>query len=529
MQRKSNQKEIRRIIKKQSTRVEVTKKSHWWFFYTYLPDHVQFSIAGFHKEMLAITENDDIKMAAICSFRGSGKSTLMALSLPLWSILGRLQKKFVVIIGQNRDQAKSHFRNIRRELEINELLKRDLGPFQEQDEWNSCSLVIPRYNAKIIAVSRDQSIRGVKFGHRRPDLIIADDVENSDSVRTQESRDATFSWFTSEILPLGDKNTKTIVIGNLLHQNSLLKRLEDSIKDGTRSGIFRRYPLLDDSNKIAWPGKYPNTAAIEEERLNVGNIFAWYREYLLRIVDERAPVIDKDWIQYYDELPTILRNQGYSFATGVDLAISERDTADFTSLVTAKVIGDGKDRKIYILPNPVNEKLKFSQIIEKAEDICKMHEGKSANKFYIEEVMLQGFMTQQLREKSIEAIGVPIRGKDKRTRLELSANPIFEGKVLFPRHGCEEALDQALNFGVAKNDDMVDALTTLILGIIEKPPHNGSQVVRLKHNLYDRDINSEDWADREDHELFRKLRKHPWGPGKSSSIEFTDSGVIRRY
>jgi len=97
--------------------------------------------------------------------------------------------------------------------------------------------------------------------------------------------------------------------------------------------------------------------------------------------------------------------------------------------------------------------------------------------------MLQGFMTQQLREKNIEAVGVPIRGKDKRTRLELSANPIFEKKVLFPRHGCEGVLDQALNFGVAKNDDLVDALTTLILGIIDNPPHNYPQVMIVKHNF----------------------------------------------
>ncbi len=514
MKRKyDNQREIKNIIKKQSSRIDVTQKSHLWFFHTYLPDYVRYSIANFHREMFKISEDDSIKFAAICSFRGSGKSTLMTLSLPIWSILGRPQKKFVVILSQNSEQAKLHFRNLKRELETNELLKRDLGPFQEQDEWNSCSLVIPRYNAKIIAVSKEQSFRGVKHGQFRPDLIIADDIENSDSVKTQESRDATFNWFTSEVLPLGDKNTKTIVIGNLLHQNSLLKRLEDSIKDGTRSGIFRRYPLLDDNNRIAWPGKYPNLAAIEEARLNVGSIFAWYREYLLRIIDERKPVLDKSWIQYYDELPLILRNQGYSFATGIDLAISERDTGNFTSLVTAKVIGDGKDRKIYILPNPVNEKLKFSEIIEKAEDICKMHEGKSANKFYIEEVMLQGFMTQQLRDKNIDAVGVPIRGKDKRTRLELSANPIFEGKVLFPRHGCEGVLDQALNFGVAKNDDLVDALTTLILGIIDKPPHN-NQRVRIKHNFYDR---------------LSADRRGGWGPGKTSSIEFTDSGIIRRY
>jgi len=506
----NNPKEVKKIIKKQVTRVEVTKRSHLWFFHTYLSDYVQFPTAPFQREIFKISEDDSVRFAAICSFRGSGKSTLMTLSFPLWAVLGRLQKKFVVILGRNSEQAKTHFKNLRNELETNELLKRDLGPFKEQDEWNNCSLVIPRYNAKIIAISRDQSFRGIRHGQHRPDLILVDDVEDSEAVKTPKSRDDTFDWFTTEVLPLGDNSTKTIIIGNLLHQDSLLKRLENGIKNGTRSGIFRQYPLLSEDNKIAWPGQYPDMKAIKVKELDVGNIFAWSREYLLQIIDDREPVIDKSWIQYYDELPTILRNQGYSFATGVDLAISEKDTADFTALVSAKVIGNGKDQKIFILPNPINEKLKFSQIIKKAEDICKIHGGRYSNKFYIEDTMLQGYVTQQLNAKGIEAIGVPIRGKDKRTRLELSSPSIYEGKVMFPRHGCKELLNQLLNFGVTKHDDLVDAFTTLILGMTEKPPCNGQQIEIIRGR---RPYN----------------RSGGMGPGYGHSIEFGGGGVYRRY
>lgn len=511
-----NQKILKKIINTQITRVGATQKSHLWFFHTYLSDFVQYRIAGFHREIFKITEDENAKLAAFCSFRGSGKSTLLTLSFPIWAILGRLQKKFVVIISQTADQAKLHFKNLRRELETNELLKRDLGPFQEQDEWNNSSLIIPKFNAKIIAVSKDMSFRGVRHGRYRPDLIIADDVENSDSVKTQESRDALYNWFTSEVLPLGDKNTKVVVVGNLLHQDSLLKRLEADILDKKRVGIFKQYSIIDeDTNKISWPGKYPGLEDIEEEKLRVGNIFAWYREYLLRIVDEREPVVNKSQIHYYDQLPEILRNQGYSFATGVDLAMSEKETADFTTLVTAKVIGSGKDMKIYILPNPTNKRLPFSEIIHHAENICRVHEGRFSNKFYIEDVMLQGYMTQQLKERGIEAIGVSVRGKDKRTRLELSTPMIYEGKVLFPKHGCDELLNQVLNFGVTKHDDLTDGLTTLLLGMSENPPNNTQQVMFIEHNFYDRGP--------------KISRSHGWGPGISSSIELNGDEFFRRY
>ena len=69
--------------------------------------------------------------------------------------------------------------NLKRELEDNDLLKNDLGPFQEEsDEWGSISLVFSNMNARITVASSEQSIRGMRHGQHRPDLIIGDDVED---------------------------------------------------------------------------------------------------------------------------------------------------------------------------------------------------------------------------------------------------------------------------------------------------------------------------------------------------------------
>jgi predicted phage terminase large subunit-like protein len=151
--------------------------------------------------------------------------------------------------------------------------------------------------------------------------------------------------------------------------------------------------------------------------------------------------------------------------------------------------------------------------MEKAEDICRTHEGKNSNKFYIEDQMLQGYVTQQLKDKNIDAIGVPIRGKDKRTRLELAAPSIYNKKIYFPRTGCEELLQQILFFGVESHDDLVDAFTTLILGMIETPPHNNQEFVIVRGGIYGRSSSE----------------SRGWGPGRSSSFEISDRGISRRY
>ena len=505
MTKQNNQKQVKRIIKKQATRVGITRKSHLWFFHTYLSDHVQYPIADLHKEMFAITEDDKIKLAAICSFRGSGKSTLMSLSYPIWSVIGRPRKRFIVLISQTAEQAKMHFKNLKRELETNELLIRDLGPFREtHDEWNTCGLIIKNYDAKIVAVSKEQSFRGIRYGRYRPDLIICDDLENSDSVKTQESRDSTYNWFTGEVLPLGDKNTKIVMVSNLLHQDSLVMRLKNEMESGRRSGIFRQYPLIDEdhNNRIAWPGKYPDQASVEEEKRKIGNIYSWCREYLLRVIDERAPVVYPDWIQYYNELPTVLRGQSACYATGVDLAISQKDGADYTAMVSAFVLGSGENKEIYILPNPVNRHMGLSQITDAAIDIYKSHGDRYSNTFYVEDIMLQGHIISVLKEKGISAIGVPIYGKDKRIRLEIAGVKIHAKRIFFPRHGCEELLNQILNFGVTKHDDLVDAFTTLAIGLEENEP-NQPEVLFLNGNpLTTGSFLDEDWADQEDREMF---------------------------
>lgn len=455
------------IRKDKATRIAVTKQNHQVFFSVYFSHFVKYKTGLFQKEIFNLTEDQSIPLVVLCSFRNSGKSTINTLSYPIWGILGEQQKKFILIVSQVKEQAALHFKNLKTELETNQLLKEDLGPFRDDSEWNAQSIFIKNYNARIVVASKEQAIRGIKHGSFRPDLIIVDDPDDLSSVKTQESRDATYNWFTSEILPLGDNNTKVVVSGNMLHQDCLLMRLKTEIAAGIRSGIYREYPIITDEGAIMWPGKFPNIAAIEAERKRIGDKFSWSREYLLKIIDDYEPVISKDWIGYYRELPEPLRGQHFEYAMGIDLAISERDSADFTAIVSCKIIGSGDNRRIYILPNPINERMQIPKIIDKIKIIAKSY-GRYSTSIYVEEVMLQGYLTQLLKESCFRAEGLQIHGLDKKTRLGMTAIWIFNKWILFPEKGAERLLDQLLNFGTTKHDDLVDAFTVLILKIIEK-------------------------------------------------------------
>lgn len=468
------------MIKDQKIRTAITRESHRYFFHFYFAHYVHYPTAPFQNEMFQMTEDESIGNVFIVAFRGSGKSTILTTSYPIWAILGKQQKKFILILCQTQSQAKQHMMNLKRELEGNELLKRDLGPFREEsDEWGSSSLVFSNMNARITAASTEQSIRGLRHNQYRPDLIIGDDLEDLASTKTRDGRNKTYQWLTGEVIPSGDRNTRLVVVGNLLHEDSLLMRIKQAIEEKTIQGIFREYPLIQDE-RILWPGKYPSTKEIEEEKLKAGNMIAWQREYMLHIVPTEEQAIHREWIQYYDTLPpkeekhddNVIYGAFATIRIGVDLAISKKDTADYTAMVAAYIIDNHDGPSVYILPKIINKKMTFPETIQ----LCKALDGSyekeygSHPRFIVESVGYQESLVQQLKMEGLgDLVGVKPGTMDKRSRLALTAHWIESGKILFPRTGAEELIDQIVNFGVEKHDDLVDAFSNLIANAISDP------------------------------------------------------------
>ena len=452
---------VDQMTRDKKVRVAVTRESFSFFFHFYFAHYIKYATADFQKEIIHLLERRADKNLFVTSFRGSGKSTIVTTAYPIWAILGNQKKKFITIFCQTQAQAKQHMMNLRRELENNDLLKKDLGPFSESsDEWGSHSIVFSNTNARITVASAEQSIRGIRHYEHRPDLIVADDVENIASTRTQEGRNKTYQWLKGEVVPAGDKDTRLVVVGNLLHGDSLLMRLRGDIENNRADGDFLYFPLINEKGDCLWPGKYPTEQDIEKERRKTGDHIAWCREYLLRIIPDEDQLIKESDIHYYDELPKGIKPN--KVVTGIDLAISQKTTADCTAMVSAYIYGHGKDAKIYILPKPINKRLSFSEIIEQ---IALLHDTfGSGSSFYVENVAAQDYVVQELISKYvyIHVEGISVAGIDKRSRLAATTYKIESGDILFPKQGAEMLIQQLVGFGSEKHDDLPDAFSILI-------------------------------------------------------------------
>jgi len=186
-------------------------------------------------------------------------------------------------------------------------------------------------------------------------------------------------------------------------------------------------------------------AFIEEERRERGS--AWVaQEYECQFIAAGATRIQRSWLKYEDRAPA-----GLNIAMGIDLAISEKETADYTA---GAVLGRDPAGSLHVL-DVQRIRGSFSQQIEFIKQLAaKWRPGVVG----IEDVAYQKALIQQLSaETHLNVRGIkPISDKVSRfapleARYEL-------GQVYHVRGLPQEFEAELLSFPIGAHDDMVDSL-----------------------------------------------------------------------
>jgi predicted phage terminase large subunit-like protein len=439
-------------------RQKATIQSFYWFFHLYFEQYIKYETADFQKEIISTVSDPNILQMGVMAFRGSAKSSILTTAYPLWAIVSG-QKKFIVIVSLNQALANAHLRNIVHALNESALLKADHWPYDfEENETNQSVIRFPKFGAQIIAVGREQGMRGVRRGNNRPDSIIVDDVEDTANTRYQHSRDANFKWYTSELMTLGDEETKYITIGNMVHPDSIIGRLKRDMQANVRDGVFLEYPLIKDGEPL-WKSRFPDEASIETLKKRIGDPVIFQREYMLNYVADGNSILTRDDIEPYDKIPPLPRGERERIIIGVDPAISSSSTADLTAMTIITVRGYGEDTLYYVHPNPVHKRLDITQIHKKLDELNRLYNNP---KFYIETnaFQLSVFQAAQQRGLDVTAFQATERKDD---RLNMIAYRVKSKMILFPKTGAEELITQLVDYPAIAHDDLMDSLTTAII------------------------------------------------------------------
>jgi predicted phage terminase large subunit-like protein len=180
-------------------------------------------------------------------------------------------------------------------------------------------------------------------------------------------------------------------------------------------------------------------------------------------------VVHPEWIKRYGKMPDTKGNPAHQVTfVGIDLAISEKESADYTAMVPVSVFCDHEGRwAAYLHPNPVNERLDYPTARERIKSLSRELGYGTPVTVYIESVGYQLSMVQDLRHEGFPAEEFQVHGQDKRARLSLVTHLIKEGIVRFPEQGCELLENQLIGFGTEKHDDLADAFAIALHQVLK--------------------------------------------------------------
>ncbi|MFB0556052.1 MAG: phage terminase large subunit [Phycisphaerae bacterium] len=485
------------------------------FAQIYMTNNCNRPFSRMHEEMFGLlsgmTKNRKARLA-IAAPRGHAKSTIVSLVYVLWCVL-YLKERLILIASNTEEQAKTLLKDIKDQLKSNHLIISDFPEIcrgKKPTPWRDNRIQLPN-GAMIRVYGAGQTPRGVKNDKDRPGLIIADDLENEEQTQSEEQRDKLRSWFNKTLLNTGHPDTNVVVIGTILHQDSLLANLVDPDRNSGWNG--KKYKAVEkfSDNPQLWEKWSSIFCRREEHEGDTGPEAAkLYFEANGKKMLEGTEVLWPEWESYYD-LMEIRESEGRRsfqsekqnepidpqqcifkeedfvfwdddyrdvqhliqsmngrgrFCGACDPSLGKSTRGDYTAIVIL-LRDDDMDINYVIAADLLH--CSPSETIDRITEYAGMYKFK---KFAIEINNFQELMADKL-DKRIIACGrrLPIHKitsrSNKQSRIAGLEPYIKQGNIRFCRKH-RKLLDQLTQFPLAKNDDGPDALEMAMQAVKKK-------------------------------------------------------------
>lgn len=421
-------------------------------------------IASFHREMWEDMTSGATRIARAAP-RSHAKSTAVTHTITLAKFLFR-ERNYGIIVSDTESQASQFLGDIKTELLENTDL-RDLFGVKRIIKDAITDIVVEMddgHQFRIQALGAEQKVRGRKWRNYRPDFIICDDLENDEMVENDERREKFRNWFFKALLPSLSKSGQIIVVGTILHMDSVLMRLMKN--KSWNSKIYKAHKGFDDFSDILWPEQWPedDLRKIRQGYIDDGYSEGYAQEYLNDPISHSEAFFKKeDFKPIEDEMRHVSTNN----YAAVDLAISDADRSAYTVIVVG---GLDSNRRLQIkqvirFRGDANDIINAMFEVQKIYDIqlWKVEQGQI-------KLTLTGPLYEQMNSTGTYLNIVPgVPTKDKRSRARAIQARMRAGGVYFDKEAdWYPSFEQELiQFPKGMYKDQVDAIAWLGIAINE--------------------------------------------------------------
>ena len=424
------------------------------------PERFYLPFSSLHDTIFNILDDDSIQLALIIAPRGFGKTSTVNLAFPAKKILFQ-EKKFIVPISCTATQATMQGENLKRELMSNKFITGLFGPMKS--DTFSKEMWVTSTGTAVMPRGAGQQVRGILYGDSRPDLIIVDDLEDAESVRSDEQRAKTKAWFFEDVLNSinrSRKDWKIIVIGTLLHEDSLLANLLED------PGWYHAHlSICDDNFKSNWPDfmSDEDLKKLVDSYRRMGLLDSFYREYMGVPIAKESAKFQQTMFKYYKETDDdfVRDRKGLENMVILDPAKTTTSTADDTAIVGVGI--DVKTPKIFvrdIVHGNLHPEQQYTECFDMADRI-------GARVIGIEVTSLNEFITYPLRTEMIRQKRyydiVELKARASKEERIAALVPFYRLGFVYHNSNCCQVLEkQLLSFPRSKKDDVMDVLAYVV-------------------------------------------------------------------
>lgn len=425
---------------------------------------------------------------AIAAPRGHAKSTALTHAYTLACICFR-ERSFVLIVSDTETQAGMFLGDLKKEFSDNEDLRAvfgivgvDAAMGGKDTDTDFIVVFNDGHKARVMAKGAEQKLRGVKWDHKRPDLVMLDDLENDEIVMNKDRRLKFRQWFMAALMPLKSKRGIVRYVGTILHMDAMLERLmpKPSQKDVIRTELYElRKPKTGwwaakykahnrDFSAILWPDQWPEEKlkALRQLNLDDGQGDKYAQEMLNIPIDESTAEFRRtDFTPMEDSDREKAHAKRMHFYVGTDLATKGTEKTDFSVFVVGGVDETGNLNVVDVI------KGRFDSV-EQCDIILALNKRYDPHYFFFEKGGLtnsilpvlhmkmqeeDNYVTTQLMARVTDKVqyaqAIKQRMRTRRVKFDLTA-PWFQ-----------ELENECVRFPRDTHDDQVDALAILGHGV----------------------------------------------------------------
>jgi len=390
--------------------------------------------------------------------------------------------------------------------------------------WRDNSIALNN-GVMIRVLGAGQGLRGMKHRQHRPSLIIVDDLENQEHCESADQRHKLRDWFDKTLLKSGDERTNVIVVGTILHYDSLLANLTHP-KPGPGQGVgwdrrvyqavelFSEHPQLwemwesirfgdEELNGEMGPDAAAAFYQANRDKMLDGTRVLWpqredYEDLMILRADEgrlsfqsekQNEPLDPEmclfsedsfrfWDDEFDDSSEMIRAFGKKarIIGACDPSMGKRgNRGDYTAIVT--VVQNTETKQMYVVDADIARR-KPDETIQRIVALANTY---SYRRFLFEANQFQEVMANRLKHKAqIACVSLNVKKvtntTNKKARIESLESLVSSGKLRFSRRH-KLLLEQLRQFPLGAHDDGPDALEMAVTDAVE------DRTIRITYNV----------------------------------------------